>query len=323
MVNDDDSTPKPLTFSVNLKDIKQIKRSSKDVGWQYLVFILFDGVPLPAFHFHSGGVETFLSTLKTYAVFTEDSKNKLKFNITMQNQEALTRSLDELNIFNTIPLSPKRKINKFLNDPFAFAIDGLSKIGGQISDALSDNTHLQGERPSFRNQNFHVYDLGESYSENSDHENYELLSAPAEKITKILEKSYEYPDPVSLLDFESTFVDDGKIADLEKLKSQVFERGLENDEVRNEVWPYLLNLRDAGMNHKEYQEYKARLTKEYKTLKTQWMTISSDQEKRWSEYNQKKSLIQKDLIRTDRNVPEFEDPDSPEMIKLNSVLMTY
>ena len=177
--------------------------------------------------------------------------------------------------------------------------------------------------PSFRNQNFHVYDLGESYSENSDHENYELLSAPAEKITKILEKPYEYPDPVSLLDFESTFVDDGKIADLEKLKSQVFERGLENDEVRNEVWPYLLNLRDAGMNHKEYQEYKAKLTKEYKTLKTQWMTISSDQEKRWSEYNQKKSLIQKDLVRTDRNVPEFEDPDSPEMIKLNSVLMTY
>ena len=89
------------------------------------------------------------------------------------------------------------------------------------------------------------------------------------------------------------------------------------------MYPYLLGVRDPNSTHDDFKKIRAQKLQKYKCYKSQWITIDEDQEKRFSEFSIKKSLIGKDLIRTDRNIEEFEEVRSADMVKLESVLMSY
>jgi len=357
---------KPLEFNISLSQLKQIRCSGVDVGWRYFVLVLLDNVTLPAFHFHAGGAESFLSVLKNYTVLTEDAVNPCIYNVTLVNNDTLVRSLDELNIFDnptnnkTNNLKSKFKFqNKtlhkqnfqhFLNDPVRGTLEGLSKFGGFISGILDDQPENRPKNSNYnKNEVFESTENSQSYDYNAFDqfapdstdgnvntfdtsnikEEYELISAPKNEIEKILnfkndENSKQIPkQPIDILIFETQFSNDGKINNFDQLLKQVYENGIANDETRREIYPYLLKYRKKDENHEDYKQKYLQLAKDYKILKVQWMTINKTQESRFTEFSNKKCLIGKDLIRTDRHVEEFSVVDSPSMVKLNSVLMCY
>ena len=62
---------------------------------------------------------------------------------------------------------------------------------------------------------------------------------------------------------------------------------------------------------------------EYFSVKLQWRSMSAEQERRWRELRDRKCLIEKDVLRTDRDQPYFTGANNPNLLVLNDGLLTY
>lgn len=58
-------------------------------------------------------------------------------------------------------------------------------------------------------------------------------------------------------------------------------------------------------------------------MKLQWRSVTEGQENRFSEYRDRKSLVEKDVNRTDRTHPFFAGDNNPHLAVLQDILMTY
>lgn len=58
-------------------------------------------------------------------------------------------------------------------------------------------------------------------------------------------------------------------------------------------------------------------------MKLQWRSMTEGQEARFSEYRDRKSLVEKDVNRTDRTHPFFAGDNNPNLVVLQDILMTY
>jgi len=71
------------------------------------------------------------------------------------------------------------------------------------------------------------------------------------------------------------------------------------------------------------KKFKKKKKIEYEKLKNQWKSVSTKQESRFFAYRDLKSRIEKDVVRTDRQHPFYKEEDSPYLIVLNDILMSY
>jgi hypothetical protein len=62
---------------------------------------------------------------------------------------------------------------------------------------------------------------------------------------------------------------------------------------------------------------------EYATLKQQWQSISPEQAKRFTKYRERKGLIDKDVVRTDRAFEYYEGDDNLHVNSMRDILLTY
>jgi hypothetical protein len=58
-------------------------------------------------------------------------------------------------------------------------------------------------------------------------------------------------------------------------------------------------------------------------MKLQWKSLSEEQENRFSYMRDRKSLIEKDVTRTDRTHKFFQGENNPNLQVLNDILLTY
>lgn len=58
-------------------------------------------------------------------------------------------------------------------------------------------------------------------------------------------------------------------------------------------------------------------------MKLQWRSMTSVQENNFSDYRDRKSLIEKDVNRTDRTHPYYSGDNNPHLAQLYDILMTY
>ena len=61
--------------------------------------------------------------------------------------------------------------------------------------------------------------------------------------------------------------------------------------LRYEVWKFLLNYYPWNSSHLERIEIRKKKTDEYFIMKLQWKSMTQDQENRFSDYRDRKSLI--------------------------------
>lgn len=93
--------------------------------------------------------------------------------------------------------------------------------------------------------------------------------------------------------------------------------------MRKEVWKFLLDYYPWDSNETERQRLVAVKREEYYTMKLQWKTMSKTQEDNFSDYRDRKSLIEKDVTRTDRTLDFYAGDNNSNLQKLNDILMTY
>ncbi|CAN0918298.1 TBC1 domain family member 15 [Linum grandiflorum] len=110
--------------------------------------------------------------------------------------------------------------------------------------------------------------------------------------------------------------------DSKALRKRIFYGGVEH-KIRKEVWAVLLGYHDYESTYAERENLKTFKRTEYLTLKQQWQSISSEQAKKFTKFRERKGLIDKDVVRTDRSVPYYDGDSNPNVKTLRDILLTY
>lgn len=129
-----------------------------------------------------------------------------------------------------------------------------------------------------------------------------------------------------------------KATDIELIE-RVFAGSMACNQLRAALWPYLFGIvqhrgrfqkiTDSGghevyifIEHESNNSRWRELHKLYDHYQAQWKAILPDQEIRFSEYRERKSLIERDVIRCDRLHPFYAD-EPQNLAKLSDLLITY
>ncbi|XP_010560090.1 PREDICTED: TBC1 domain family member 15 isoform X2 [Haliaeetus leucocephalus] len=149
------------------------------------------------------------------------------------------------------------------------------------------------------------------------------------KVTNYIFDSFRLSDPSSqrrppseMADFLNDAIPGLKINQQEEPGFEVITRGLCHT-LRKEAWKFLLGYFPWNSTKEERANLQKRKTDEYFRMKLQWKSVSEEQEKRNSRLRDYRSLIEKDVNRTDRTNKFYEGEDNPGLILLHDILMTY
>ena len=101
----------------------------------------------------------------------------------------------------------------------------------------------------------------------------------------------------------------------ELLRCRVYSDGIAPN-ARCHVWKILLNL-DSSTSAQAHR------LMQYRSLVSQWKSMTKEQEKRFSKWSERKALIDKDVRRTDRAVPLFTSSRAPAQEQMRRILYSY
>ncbi|KAG7984475.1 hypothetical protein I3843_04G162900 [Carya illinoinensis] len=115
---------------------------------------------------------------------------------------------------------------------------------------------------------------------------------------------------------------EGRIMDSKALRKRIFYGGMEHG-LRKEVWAFLLGYHRYDSTYAEREYLRSLKKTEYETIKIQWQSISPEQAKRFTKFRERKGLIEKDVIRTDRSQFFYDGDDNANVNLLRDILLTY
>ncbi|XP_062989936.1 TBC1 domain family member 15 [Elgaria multicarinata webbii] len=296
------------SFLFCLTDLKSIKQNKEGMGWSYLVFCLKDDVVLPALHFHHGDSSLLIQSLKKYVVLCESPHDKR-----ILNCQSIPQSFENLLDEPTYGL-----IQKLKKDPYTATMGGFSKVTNYIFDSLRGSDVTAQQRPPSEMADF-ISDAIPGLKINQQEE------PGFEVITRIdLGKRPEVHrrQPVSVEEWTKSMDSEGRILNADSMKQMIFKGGLCHA-LRKEVWKFLLGYYPWHSTREERTNVQKRKIDEYFRMKLQWKSVSEEQEKRNYRLRDYRSLIEKDVNRTDRTNKFYEGQDNPGLILLHDILMTY
>ncbi|XP_034053185.1 TBC1 domain family member 15-like isoform X2 [Gymnodraco acuticeps] len=297
-------------FSFSLSDLRCIR--VKEQGWSFLLLQLSESCRSPpALHFHQGGSRDFLDSLRRFAVISQAAGEEVCLMVSSPNR-ALSQSFENLLDENNFGL-----VNKFRNDPYVTTLGGFSKVTNYIFDAFR-GTEEQHQRPPEE-----VADLlGEVIPGLEINQQEE----PGFEVITRMDLGVRPPvsrrDPVSSEEWSRHQDAEGRMINVPLLKQIIFKGGLCHAK-RKEAWKFLLGFFPWESTVEERKVLHRDKTDEYFRMKLQWKSVSEQQERRNSKLRDCRSLIEKDVNRTDRTNRFYEGLDNPGLVLLHDILMTY
>ncbi|KAK6783828.1 hypothetical protein RDI58_017282 [Solanum bulbocastanum] len=348
--------------AVPFSDIRSIRRHTPTLGWQYAIVVLSSGLAFPPLYFYNGGLKEFLATIKQH-IFLVRSAEDANIFLVNDLQDPLQRTLSSLELPRAISVanSPTSSIapsessfsrtdsetidknSAFIqqngrqrqnhNDPRHLSIQVLEKFSLVTRFARETKSQFLREAhgDGFISNAMRKHDKKPNNSfvveYNDVHKPLEDVHVPADL------SEYDY-DKLSLVWGKprqpplgskewSTFLDsEGKVKDSQALRKRIFYGGVEKG-LRKEVWRFLLGYHSYDSTYAE-REYLAPIRKsEYETIKNQWKSITKEQAKRFTKFRERKALIEKDVVRTDRSIPFYDGDDNSNVKCLRDILLTY
>uniref|UniRef100_A0A671XL25 TBC1 domain family member 15 n=1 Tax=Sparus aurata TaxID=8175 RepID=A0A671XL25_SPAAU len=293
------------SFSLPLSELYSLRRARFSLGRNFLVLTSRGGHPLPPLHFHRGGTRELFRALQRYIILDQSPVDGRLFLAYPCDSGALSQSFDKLQLLDE---GGSDLVMRFIHDPYATTFGGFSKVTNFFRAALrppdSQVYSRTAQDPSLPPQ--------------SDEEpGFELITCgvelgPRPDVTRgqPLDKWEEFLDP------------EGRVKNPEKVKELVFKGGV-TPPLRKEVWKFLLGFYPWNSTAKEREDILRVKTDEYFRMKVQWKSVSEEQEMRNSLLRGYRSLIERDVSRTDRHNTFFSGNDNPGLTLLHDVLMTY
>uniref|UniRef100_Q6DEX7 TBC1 domain family member 15 n=1 Tax=Xenopus tropicalis TaxID=8364 RepID=Q6DEX7_XENTR len=299
------------SFLFSLADLKSIKQNKEGMGWSYFVFCLKDDVVLPALHFHQGGSELLLECLGKHVMFCESEQDGRILLVSCQNN-SLSQSFENLLEESTYSL-----IQKLKKDPYTATLASFSKVTNYLFDTIRGSDPVTQRRP--REEMAFLGDAIQDLKINQQEESgFEVIT----RIDVGTRPEVHRRDPMSTAEWEANIDHEGRICNVDRIKNMIFKGGLCHA-LRKEVWKFLLGYFPWDSTREERAHLQKRKTDEYFRMKLQWKSVSEEQENRNSKLRDYRSLIEKDVNRTDRTNKFYEGPDNPGLNLLHDILMTY
>ncbi|XP_034165904.1 TBC1 domain family member 17 isoform X1 [Pangasianodon hypophthalmus] len=292
-------------FSLPLSELYSLRRARFSLGRNFVVLTSRGGDPLPPLHFHRGGTRELLRAMQRYIRLAPSPVDGRLFLAYPHDSGALSHSFDELQMFDD---TSSDLVSRFIQDPYATTFGGFSKVTNFFRGALRPP-----ESP--------LHSQGESYAPrlSDDEPGFELITCQqGAELGPRPNVSRGRP----LDDWQQFLDSDGRVTNPQKVKELVFRGGIVPS-LRKEVWKFLLGFYPWNSTAKEREDIVRTKTDEYFRMKVQWKSISEEQEMRNSLLRGYRSLIERDVNRTDRQNPFFSGNENPGLMLMNDVLMTY
>ncbi|KAM6957210.1 TBC1 domain family member 17 [Aplochiton taeniatus] len=293
------------SFSLPLSELYSLRRSRFTLGRNFLILTSRGGHPLPPLHFHRGGTRELLRALQRYISLAPSPVDGRLYLAYPQNSGALSQSFDELQLCDD---GGADLVSRFIHDPYATTFGGFSKVTNFFRGAL---------RPPDSPHHPHAATDPNGAPIADDEAGFELITCGAElgprpQVTRgrPLDKWEEFLDP------------EGRVTNPERIKQLVFRGGIE-PALRKDIWKFLLGFYPWNSTAREREDILRVKTDEYFRMKVQWKSVTEEQEMRNSLLRGYRSLIERDVNRTDRHNSFFSGNDNPGLTLLNDVLMTY
>uniref|UniRef100_A0AAY4BKC9 TBC1 domain family member 15 n=1 Tax=Denticeps clupeoides TaxID=299321 RepID=A0AAY4BKC9_9TELE len=299
---------RPLSFSV--MDLMSVKVRKE--GWMYLIFILKNDSTIPALHFHHGGGEAFLDCLRRHVLLSESVFDHSCLMVSRPNS-ALSQSFENLLDDTTFGL-----IQKFRKDPYTTTLGGFSKVTNYLFDAFRGPDAEPQERPPDEVADMLTEAIPGLDINQQEEPGFEVIT----RVDLGERPEVQRSEPVTQEEWEASVDSEGRIRDPQHLKNRIFRGGLCHS-LRREVWKFLLGFYPWSSTQEARRVLHRSKTDEYFRMKLQWKSVSEEQEKRNSRLRDYRSLIEKDVNRTDRTNSFYEGEGNPGLILLHDVLMTY
>ncbi|KAK9293487.1 hypothetical protein QLX08_011579 [Tetragonisca angustula] len=306
-----DSLGRTRTVRISFSDLNSLRINH---GGQQLIFMQKDGTTYVAF-FQLSNAESFLNSLKGFINFVKSRTNRNTFIVVDEVQSVLSKSFAELDIFQENTSDYVWKFVRNLhNRPYETTLEAFSKLADIC--LYKDPVKSSEEASEFLTHDVPALPAsvssGDEYEVIGDHE-FDVLP-PRPHCPRGM--------PLSQEQWNKFKDSEGRILNSQEVKDIIFHGGI-TPSLRFEVWKFLLNYYPWNSTHIERLELKKRKTDEYFAMKLQWRSMTLVQENNFSDYRDRKNLIEKDVNRTDRTHPYYSGDNNPHLAQLSDILMTY
>ena len=360
------------TLKLALSQIHSLWKHTPDLGRGVpVVKVTVDqgATELPPFLFYHGGVRELFHAIRTLAPVSK-SRDDPDLYLVNDQSNLLYQSISCAEEFDSssieeTPGAPKSSLAPVAGATVATKKTGTKEGGGMVSGALSvlstvgrfarGAANLIPSTPLKANSNI----ASDSHSAGVDGETapiersaefktslgeFEMLDdyAPVKSAVEVqgLAKLVARPERsagVSEEDWIMAFDSEGRISETQQLRLRelAFSGGI-HPTVRREMWKYLLKLYPWDSSLEEREALRNSRVLEYLIYKRQWQTITPMQMSNFRKFRDRKIMIEKDVMRTDRNEKYFESREGAEtdsnrydptqngnLEKLHDILLTY
>eukprot|EP01122_Echinamoeba_exundans_P008009 TRINITY_DN2576_c0_g1_i19.p1 TRINITY_DN2576_c0_g1~~TRINITY_DN2576_c0_g1_i19.p1 ORF type:complete len:639 (+),score=86.92 TRINITY_DN2576_c0_g1_i19:279-2195(+) len=310
-----DSLSKPESYEIKipLHQIHSIKKvvPALGSGTPYIIIFTDKGIALPPLYFTSGGIKEMFTALKSCAYVTRSEEDSNLFLIN-DTANMLVKSMTSLEESNRINGLERRDRAGFFSDISLSILGAFSKVPKMGRKAIKSLKNEEKHRDEdVRKPSSIHYSLGE-FELVDDGEQQHAIELP----------QVEREAPVTAVEWRAAFDPNGKVSDPSAIKRRIFKGGVENS-IRKECWKFLLGYYSWNTTYSEREALSAAKRDEYLVYKRQWQSITKEQEKHFAKFRNRRSRVEKDVARTDRDLPVFKDRDGPGLTALHNILMSY
>ncbi|OAF69621.1 hypothetical protein A3Q56_02623 [Intoshia linei] len=271
----------------------------------------------------------FFSRLIQLRNFIDAMKSNFSIAPSMCNKNVFQlKSKDDCEIisaFNTLNLFDDDKeigvVQKFVKNPKKTVLNEMSKITGYMSFTTSERSSSAREPSEYAFYSLDAENLADQgnicYYNNSEDDYDHVYQIPERKCL-------HRENFLNTAVWEQSMESNGSINNDNKNKIlEIIFRGGVQPEIRNEVWSFILGIYDWNSTFDERQHIRAKNSEYFFKARQQWKSMDQEQMKRNSSLQAAHDCIVKDVRRTDRELPEFEQDESQCLKDLFDILMTH
>ncbi|XP_035721297.1 TBC1 domain family member 15-like [Vespa mandarinia] len=312
-----DSLGRSRIVRILFSDLKSFRVNH---GGQQLIFIQRDGTTYVAF-FQLSKAETFTNSLKNFINFRRSPKDKNLYHVLDEVETVLNKSFAELNLFQENTSDYVWKFMKNLhNRPYETTLEAFSKLADIWLYKEPARRPVEEAVADLFNSSFTIDVHHPPVSVGSGDE-YEVIGETDIGLSLPSRPPCPRGSPLTQEQWDKSKDSEGRIVDSDAVKEIIFRGGI-SPSLRYEVWKFLLNYYPWNSSHIERLEIRKKKADEYFNMKLQWRSMTPSQENRFADFRDRKSLIEKDVNRTDRTHPYYSG-DNNHLELLYDILMTY
>ncbi|XP_063618793.1 TBC1 domain family member 15 isoform X2 [Cydia splendana] len=332
-ITSDYANARSRIIKIALDDLKTFRVTRNN---QQMQFSTKPGIWQTTFYFQHGNAEIFVANLKNHIKTAKTRHDRNTYVVIEPNVETqvLNKSFAELDIFteNTTDVV-WNLVSNFKHRPYETTMTAFSKLTDIGSNPQQGCSTIDLEKLYYGNEANGKRDVSEEVADLLT----KSMSAMEDATTVTKSDEYEVISvkptlpprpiiprgtPLSTEKWEGLQDTEGRVTEVDGVKQLIFRGGVAHS-IRQSVWKYLLDYTPWHMTHTEIRSLQRKRTEEYFSMKLQWRSMTEGQESRFSEYRDRKSLVEKDVARTDRTHPFFAGDNNPNLAVLQDILMTY